>query len=95
MIPFKYLGLPVGANRRKVVTWQPVIDALNKRLGAWKNRHLSMGGKVVLLNSVLSVIRIYFLSYLKMLASVRKVVRIQREFLWGGGGVVKGVRKIP
>lgn len=42
---FWYLGLPVGANLRKLSTWQPVIDALSKRLMSWKNKYLSIGGR--------------------------------------------------
>ena len=45
-----------------------------------------------MLNSVLNAIPIYFLSFIKMPVKVwRKIVRIQREFLWGG---VEGGRKI-
>jgi hypothetical protein len=46
----------------------------------------------VLINAVLNAIPIFYLSFLKMPKSVaKKVVRIQREFLWGG---VKGGQKI-
>lgn len=31
-LPFTYLGLPIGANRRRVSTWQPVVESLRKRL---------------------------------------------------------------
>jgi hypothetical protein len=45
----------------------------------------------VLINSVLNLIPIFFMSFLKMPSQVVKEVRrIQREFLWGG---VKGGRK--
>jgi mannosylglycoprotein endo-beta-mannosidase len=53
---FTYLGLPVGANARKISTWQPLIDTIYKKLGTWNNRWVSIGGKVVLLNSVLNSI---------------------------------------
>lgn len=83
-IPFKYLGLPVGANPRKLSTCQPMLDVLLRRLSSWKNRYLSLGGRIVLLNSVLIGIPIYFLSYMKMPLKVwMEVVRIQREFPWG------------
>ncbi|MCI12558.1 cytochrome P450, partial [Trifolium medium] len=36
-IPFIYLGLPVGENHRKEVTWQPLLDSLAKTLGVWRN----------------------------------------------------------
>jgi hypothetical protein len=43
-----------------------------------------MGGRVVLLNSVLNSIPIFFLSYLKMPTKVWKlIVELQRRFLWG------------
>lgn len=84
-IPFKYLDLPVGANLRRASTWQPMIDSLVKRLCSWKNRYLSLGGRIVLLNSILNSIPIFFLSFMKMPTKVWKaIIRVQREFLWGG-----------
>ncbi|MCI35662.1 RNA-directed DNA polymerase (Reverse transcriptase), partial [Trifolium medium] len=84
-IPFKYLGLPVGANSRRVSTWDPLLESLRKWLGAWGNKYVSLGGCIVLLNSVLNAIPIFFLSYMKIPVQVWKSIRrIQREFLWGG-----------
>ncbi|GAU21795.1 hypothetical protein TSUD_176400 [Trifolium subterraneum] len=91
-IPFIYLGLPVGLNHRKEVTWQPLLDSLAKRLGVWRNKYVSLGGRVVLLNSVLNSIPIFYLSFMKMSVIVwKKIVQIQRNFLWGGP---KSSRKI-
>lgn len=48
---------------------------------------MSLGGRIVLLNSVLNSIPILFLSFFRIPAKVlRMVIRIQREFLWGGVG---------
>jgi hypothetical protein len=64
--------------------WQPLIDTISRKLGSWNNRWVSMGGRVVLLNSVLNSIPIFFLSYLKMPTKVWKlIVGLQRRFLWG------------
>jgi hypothetical protein len=91
-IPFKYLGLPIGANPKSGDTWKPLLEYLRTRLFSWRNKHISLGGRIVLINSVLNAIPIFYLSFLRMPASVvKKVVRLQREFLWGG---VKGGRKI-
>jgi hypothetical protein len=57
-IPFIYLGLHVGANHRKEITWQPLLDTLVKRLRVWRNKYVSLGGRVVLLNSILNSIPI-------------------------------------
>ena len=84
-LPFKYLGLPVGANSSSSVTWEPLLDYVTTRLNSWGNKYISFGGRIVLLNSVINVIPIFYLSFLKMPGNVwRKLVRIQREFLWGG-----------
>ncbi|GAU25119.1 hypothetical protein TSUD_274080 [Trifolium subterraneum] len=92
VLPFSYLGLPVGANPRRSSTWEPVLDSLRKRLRAWGNKYVSLGGRIVLINSILNSIPIFFLSFLKLPAAVLKsITRIQREFLWGG---VKGGSKI-
>jgi hypothetical protein len=84
-LPFIYLGLPVGANPRRLSTWNPVLDVIQRRLASWKNKYVSLGGRVVLLNSVLSAIPIFYLSLFKMPVGVwKKLVRMQRRFLWGG-----------
>ncbi|MCH82386.1 LINE-1 reverse transcriptase like, partial [Trifolium medium] len=84
-IPFKYLGLPVGANPRKMSTWEPMLESVRRRLGSWRNKYVSLGGRIVLINAVLNAIPIFFLSYMKMPVKVwRRLVTIQRNFLWGG-----------
>jgi len=35
-VPFKYLGLEVGGNPRKVKFWEPVLTKLKARLNVWK-----------------------------------------------------------
>jgi hypothetical protein len=83
--PFKYLGLPVGANPRKMSTWEPMINVVRRRLGSWGNKHVSLGGRIVLINAVLNAIPIFYLSYLKMPKKVwKELVKIQRVFLWAG-----------
>jgi hypothetical protein len=84
-LPFKYLGLPVGANPRKDDMWKPVLEILQKRLNSWQNRFVSLGGRVVLINSVLAAIPLFYLSLFKMpMKTWKKIVSIQRNFLWGG-----------
>lgn len=91
-LPFNYLGLPIGANPRRVSTWEPLIEHVVKRLNLWGNKFISFGGRIVLLNSVLNSIPIFYLSFMRMPVIVwKKLIRIQREFLWGG---VSGGKKI-
>ena len=65
-LPFKYLGLPIGANHRSAMCWEPLLEHMTKRLNSWGNKFLSFGGRIVLLNSVLNVIPIFSLSFMRM-----------------------------
>ncbi|GAB2298359.1 hypothetical protein Dimus_038529 [Dionaea muscipula] len=83
-LPFKYLGIPLGANPRLVKTWKPVIDRCRKRLASWKRRYLSMAGRLVLIKSVLSSLPLYFLSLFKMPEGVaQEIDKLRARFLWG------------
>jgi len=76
-LPFKYLGLPIGANHRRITTWEPLLDHVMKRLNLWSNKFLSFRGRIVLLNSVLNVIPIFYFFFLRMPVKVwRTLVRI-------------------
>lgn len=50
---FKYLGLPVGCNHRRNVTWKSVVDTVRSMLSSWNNKHISSGGRIILLKFVL------------------------------------------
>ncbi|GAB4825999.1 hypothetical protein Ancab_040347 [Ancistrocladus abbreviatus] len=62
IMPFKYLGLPVGALTGRKQTWNPLIKKVRGRLAAWKGKLLSLGGRLTLINSVLSCIMVFFMS---------------------------------
>jgi hypothetical protein len=66
------------------------MEAMAKRLNSWSGRHLSYGGRLTLINSVLASMPLYFFSFYKAPSCVLKqLVRIQRNFLWGGGSEEK------
>ena len=57
-----------------------------RKLARWKQRHLSFGGRVTLIQSTLSSIPIYFLSFFRLPRKVAdNLIGMQRSFLWGGG----------
>ncbi|KAL4309232.1 hypothetical protein GQ457_01G010870 [Hibiscus cannabinus] len=84
-LPFNYLGIPLGVDPRRVSTWDPVIERFRMKLSGWKCRSLSFAGRVVLINSVLSVLPLYYLSIFVVpklvLLRIDKIIR--RNFLWG------------
>ncbi|GJZ48376.1 reverse transcriptase [Tanacetum coccineum] len=48
----KYLGLPSVITRSKKVVFQAILDKIKKKLGGWKEKTLSIGGKEVLIKAV-------------------------------------------
>nr|ABN08675.1 RNA-directed DNA polymerase (Reverse transcriptase) [Medicago truncatula] len=65
LIPFVYLGLPIGGDDRKLNFWKLVVDKITAKLLSWNNKFLSFGGRLVLLKSVMSSLPVYFLSFFK------------------------------
>ena len=85
-IPFTYLGIPIGANPRRSELWDPIVRKFERKLAKWKQRHLSFGGRMALIKSILTSIPIYFLSFFRVPNKIaEKMVKIHRRFLWGGG----------
>lgn len=83
-LPMKYLGLPLGANPRKIQTWAPVIEKVEKVLKVWRRSRMTLAGRLTLLISNMSSLPIYYMSLFKMPATVaNKIERMQRRFLWG------------
>lgn len=69
-----------------------MVDAMRRILSRWKGRHLSLGGRIVLIQSVLSSLPLYFFSFYRVPRKVLKVlIGIQRSFLWGGSDACRRV----
>ncbi|XP_078149679.1 uncharacterized protein LOC144544998 [Carex rostrata] len=89
-LPITYLGLPLHYKKPSLFDWQTVIDKIESRIQGWKGKLLSYGGRVTLLNSVLSAIPIYWLSVFVMPAKIRmRIDQLRRRFLWFGGTTVR------
>ncbi|EOY12746.1 Uncharacterized protein TCM_031281 [Theobroma cacao] len=94
-LPTNYLRLPLGANLRPMGTWQPIIDKFNSRLAGWKGQFLSMGGRLTLINSVLSSLPLFYLSIFRLPTMVKqKLEAIQRNFLWFGSSEKKKIHYV-
>ncbi|KAH1150639.1 hypothetical protein GYH30_044590 [Glycine max] len=84
-LPFLYLGIPIGVNLRRTEFWDPIICKCERKLAAWKHRHISFGGRVTLINTVLSTLPIYFFPFFRVPSKIiAKLESLQRRFLWGG-----------
>ncbi len=89
--PLIYLGLPLSPSRLRKADYLPLLEKLDKRLAAWKGSTLSRGGRLVLLNSVLSAIPTFF-CYAFQLPSwvVDAIEKIRQGFFWRGSNLSSG-----
>lgn len=65
-LPFKFLDFLVGENQRSTAFWKSVVKSLKAKLSSWKGILLSIGGRVTLINSVISNMPNYQLSLYKV-----------------------------
>ncbi|RVW94174.1 putative ribonuclease H protein [Vitis vinifera] len=87
-LPTVYLGLPLGAHHKTSSSWDGVEERMRRRLAQWKRQYISKGGRITLIKSTLASIPIYFLSLIRIPKAVTKrIEKIQRDFLWGGGSL--------
>ena len=84
-LPIRYLGISLTAGRMRSAEWQPVTAKIDVRLEGWHARLLSRGGRLVLLQSVLTAIPTYFMAIARMPEGVRRQIeRTMRRFFWQG-----------
>ena len=65
-LPIRYLGLPLTDRRLKTKVWKPVVEKVKKRLGGWRGKLLSRGGRLILVKAILSAIPTYLMSAFRM-----------------------------
>lgn len=92
-LPFVYLGLPIlggGGDYRR----QPLLTRIKRRLYGWKSRHLSFGGRMILLKSIMTSFLVYSLSFFKEPSCVISSIELFFFFLGGVGKLGKFLRLI-
>ena len=93
--PIIYLGLPLTLKRPHKELFLPLIEKIESKLDGWKGKLISRGGRLQLMNSVLSSIPIYFMSsFLLPIWVINRIDKIRRDFLWGKTDKRKGISLI-
>ncbi|CAI9112467.1 OLC1v1012921C1 [Oldenlandia corymbosa var. corymbosa] len=83
--PFLYLGCRLYQGRKKTATFQFILDALDSKLSNWKNKFLSQGGHLVMINHVLSAIPIHVFAAIEPPKSILNAIAQRcQNFLWEG-----------
>uniref|UniRef100_A0A803NJ73 Uncharacterized protein n=1 Tax=Cannabis sativa TaxID=3483 RepID=A0A803NJ73_CANSA len=93
--PFKYLGVPICARKINAADCSCLAQKRAARIKVWGTRNLSFASRLVLVNSVLISIHIY---WSQMMILPKKVIKeieaICRSFLWTGKDMMAGAGSI-
>jgi hypothetical protein len=82
----KYLGFFLKPNNYRVNDWLWLLKKIEKRIGNWTFRWLSLGGRLTLAKSVLQSIPVYWLSLVKLPSSIlHRIQLLISNFIWKGG----------
>ena len=81
--PIRYLGIPIHYRKLSNSDWLKIHERFEKRLSSWKGKHLSTGGCLTLINSVLSSLPMYMMSFFEIPKGVRKKLDYFRSrYFW-------------
>jgi hypothetical protein len=81
--PFRYLGIPISPRILSNRDWRLVEERFQKKLSSWKGKMLSSGGRLVLINSVLSSLPMYMMSFLRIPKGIlEKLDYYRSRFFW-------------
>ncbi|XP_075108822.1 uncharacterized protein LOC142180675 [Nicotiana tabacum] len=81
--PFTYLGCPIFYARRKMEHYQGLLTKVLDKLQSWKGKLLSIGGRAVLITSVLQSMPIHLLSAVNPPNYViNKLHKMFAQFFW-------------
>ncbi|KAL0346395.1 UNVERIFIED_CONTAM: hypothetical protein Scaly_1655500 [Sesamum calycinum] len=83
-LPITYLEAPLHKGHKEKILFEPLIDKIRNRISGWEHRHLSQGGRLQLIKSVLSSMPIYLLQVLSPPAgTLQKTEQLFAKFFWG------------
>jgi hypothetical protein len=86
-LPFTYRGLPLSMNKPTVQDCLPLVGRVERRLLS-TSMLLSQGGKLRLVNSVLSSLTTFYLCSIKVhVTIIKQVDKYRRHCLWRGSDI--------
>jgi hypothetical protein len=88
--PIRYLGIPIHYWILKIAECKLVDEILQKRLSSWKGKLLFLGGRLVLINLVLTNMVLYMISFLLLPKGVlHKLDYYRSRLFWQGASEKK------
>ena len=85
----KYLGIQIHYRHLTIAEWKHVEERLEKQLSSWKGKLLSVGGRLILINSILTNMILYNISFFQLPKEVLKRLDYFRSRLFWQGNEEK------
>ncbi|GJU49824.1 hypothetical protein Tco_1219379, partial [Tanacetum coccineum] len=94
-LPVKYLGVPLVSSRLVFRDCKELIEKVECRINDWKNKSLSIAGRLQLIQSVISSMNVYWASMFILPTRVLlDIEQLMRGFLWCQGILGRGKAKV-
>lgn len=83
--------MPLSSNHNAMDIQDGILEKTERKLTTWKAQYLSLGGRLILINSVLDSLPTYVMSLFPIPTKVvEKLDMLRRNFLWHGNKERKG-----
>ncbi|GKD35033.1 hypothetical protein Tco_1250542 [Tanacetum coccineum] len=93
--PVKYLGVPLVSYRLVFKDCKELIEKVESRLNDWKNKSLSIAGRLQLVQSVIASMHVFWASVFILPSRILlEIEQLMRGFLWCNGGMSRGKSKV-
>ncbi|KAL9669643.1 hypothetical protein QQ045_007190 [Rhodiola kirilowii] len=88
----KYLGLPIAFGNNRTEMFKDIIGRVWKKMQGWKEKSLSIGGKEVLIKSIVQAMPTYTMSCFKIPDSlIKRIVSMISNFWWSNSKDGRGI----
>ena len=83
-LPFVYLGVPIYRGPKWTNLFLFIRGRISERIHSWSHRHLSFGGRLILIKSVLGAIPIHIFQALEPTkGALKQIEQVLARYLWG------------
>ncbi|GJY37828.1 hypothetical protein Tco_0424192 [Tanacetum coccineum] len=94
-LPVKYLGVPLVSSRLIYKDCKELIEKVQHRVDDWKNKSLSIAGRLQLVSSVIGSLHVFWASVFMLPTRILlDIEQIMRGFLWCQGKMRSGKAKV-
>ncbi|KAJ8423957.1 hypothetical protein Cgig2_007561 [Carnegiea gigantea] len=89
-LPFRYLGVPITANKLSKMECSMLVEKFTRRITTWATKSISYAGRVALINSVLiGVFNFWASIFISPKGVIKDLKKLCRNYLWGAEGEYK------